>query len=177
MLWHSDSTRIGKLTRGYSKNVLWGEAPSRGPTPYPLYTFLTEQVPLSYNFYWHPCLELCNPFNCWKCTVFKIWTNHKTRTFSRLFLSHKMHLLALLNLFTHRNDRFPHPFTCFNNWNPDPFVHLKPEERSLPVQAIIDTHDQANNFLFSTSSARNLSFYGLSVMWIFSWHTHKRVAW
>lgn len=25
-------------------------------------------------------------------------------------------------------------------------------------------HDQANNFLFSTSSARNLSFYGLSVM-------------
>ena len=103
-----------------------------------LYNFLTEQVPLSYTFYWHPCLELCNPFNCWKCTVFKIWINHKTRTFSRLFLSHKRHLLALLNLFTDRNDRFPYPFICFNNWNPDPFIYLKPEqgtpfERSLPV--------------------------------------------
>ena len=33
--------------------------------------------------------------------------NHNTRKFSRFFHSHEMHLLALLGLFTDRNDRFP----------------------------------------------------------------------
>ena len=47
-----------------------------------------------------PSLELFSLFNCWKCTVFKIWINHKTRTFCRLFHSHKMHL-------SDRNDLLP----------------------------------------------------------------------
>ena len=34
--------------------------------------------------------------NGFKCTHFKIWISHKTRTFSRLFHSHKMLLSALL---------------------------------------------------------------------------------
>ena len=33
--------------------------------------------------------------------------------FSRLFHSHKMHLLALLGLFTDRNDKIPYPFIYF----------------------------------------------------------------
>ena len=60
----------------------------------------------------HVCSsELCTPFNCCKCTVFWIWINHKTRTSSWLFHSHKMHLSAILGLFTDWNDRFPYPCT------------------------------------------------------------------
>ena len=61
-----------------------------------------------------PSLELCNPFDCCKCNVFEICINHKTRTFYRYFCSHKMNLLALLGLFTDRNDSFPYPFIYFN---------------------------------------------------------------
>ena len=32
-----------------------------------------------------PCLELCNPFDCYKCTVILIRINHKNRKFSRLY--------------------------------------------------------------------------------------------
>ena len=39
---------------------------------------------------------------------------NKTRTFPRLFHKHRMHLLALLSLFTHGNDRFPYPFIYFD---------------------------------------------------------------
>ena len=60
-------------------------------------------------------LALCIPFNCCKCTIW-IWINHKSTSFSRLFHSHKMHLLALLGLFTDRNDRFSYPF-----------IYLKPK--------------------------------------------------
>ena len=38
----------------------------------------------------------------------------KTTTFPRLFNKHGMHLLALLSLFTHGNDRFPYPFINLN---------------------------------------------------------------
>ena len=53
-----------------------------------------------------------------------------------------MRLLALFGPFTHRNDRFPFPFSYFNLWNPYNFIYLKPEKgtpfrRSLPVWAII----------------------------------------
>ena len=76
---------------------------------------LIEKIPLSYSFYWQMVplsntysLEHCIPFNCCECTVFKIWINLNTTTFSRPFYSQKMHLLALLGLFTtDRNDRFP----------------------------------------------------------------------
>ena len=59
-----------------------------------------------------PCSEFY-PFNYRKCTVLKVWINHKTRMFSRLFHSHKMHLLALLGLFTDQNDIFPYPSIYF----------------------------------------------------------------
>ena len=48
-------------------------------------------------------LELCIPLNCCECTVFKKWINQKTTKFFRFSHSHKMHLLALSSLFTHRN--------------------------------------------------------------------------
>ena len=53
-----------------------------------------------------------------------------------------MSLLALFSPFTHRNYRFPNPFTYFDLWNPYNFIYLKPEKgtpfgRSLPVWAII----------------------------------------
>ena len=100
-----------------------------------LYTFWTAKVPLSYTFYqqlkWYPfhipILELCIPFNCCKYTVW-IWINHRTISFSRLFHSHKMHLLALLGLFTDRNDRFP---TLSYAWSPKIDT---PFGRSHPVQ-------------------------------------------
>ena len=66
--------------------------PSSHNNPLPFYIpFLTEKVPLQYTFYWHwypfhnPSLELCILLNCCKCTVFKIWINHKTRPFTLLF--------------------------------------------------------------------------------------------
>ena len=46
--------------------------------------------------------------------LLQIWTNHKTRVFSQLFHSQKMHLLAPCGLFTDWNDRFPFPFIYFN---------------------------------------------------------------
>ena len=62
--------------------VPWIEVPLQYP-----YTFYWKKMPLSENFY------------CCKCTVVKIWIYHKTRTFSWLFYSNKMHLLALSGLF------------------------------------------------------------------------------
>ena len=50
--------------------------------------------------------------------------------------------LALLGPFTDPNDRFLYPFIYFSEWNPYPFLYLKPEKgtpfgRSLSVKAII----------------------------------------
>ena len=70
-----------------------------------------------YPFY-IPSSELCIPFHCCKYTILKIWTNHKTRVFSQLFHSQKMHLVAPCGLFTDWNDRFPFPFIYSNQWNP-----------------------------------------------------------
>ena len=100
-----------------------------GPTATKFYTgkLCPEVQPLSYPFTYHfwqkrypfrihvpksddKChtfhllsLELCIPLNCCECTVFKKWINQKTRKFFRFSHSHKMHLLALSSLFTHRN--------------------------------------------------------------------------
>ena len=48
-----------------------------------------------------------------------------------------MRLLSLLGPFTDCIKSFPHTFIYFNQWNPCPFIHMKPEkgnpfERSLP---------------------------------------------
>ena len=62
---------------GVLNKCLYGEAPPRGPTPYPfIYHFSRKRYPFRipsidkwYPFH-IPCLELCIPFNCCKCTVF-----------------------------------------------------------------------------------------------------------
>ena len=74
---------------GLLDKVLYEEAPPRGPAPYPFnIPFLTEKVPLRIpsvgNGTPFTCL-VCIPLNCCKCTVFKIWINHKTRPFTQLF--------------------------------------------------------------------------------------------
>ena len=67
----------GAPARGVLNKCLYGEAPPRGPTPYPfIYHFSRKRYPFRipsidkwYPFH-IPCLELCIPFNCCKCTVF-----------------------------------------------------------------------------------------------------------
>ena len=58
---------------GFLKKFLYGEAPPRGPTPYPfIYHFSQKRYPFRIPSIekWYPfqipCLELCNPFNCCK---------------------------------------------------------------------------------------------------------------
>ena len=91
-----DKSEIYNYPRGREvlKKCLYGEAPPRGPTPYPFislyhfsqkkYPFRTPSIDKWYPFH-IPCLELCIPFNCCKCTVFYIGINHNNRTFSRLY--------------------------------------------------------------------------------------------
>ena len=84
---------------------------------------------------WYPphilILDLCIPLNCCKCTVFKIWINHKTRpltVYSAQFHSHCHSICApFSDFFPNRNDSFPYPFIYFNKWNPNPSIYLKPE--------------------------------------------------
>ena len=66
----------GKFQKTCRRPPRYGEAPPRGPTPYPLkYHFSMNKVPLSYTSIdkWYPfhkpCLELCIPLNCCICTV------------------------------------------------------------------------------------------------------------
>ena len=77
-----------------------------------------------------PRLELCIP----KCAVFEMWSNHKTRMFSRLFHSHTIHLIALLGLWKTEMTNFPAPFQLLhlipNLWG-------TPFERRFPVYAIV----------------------------------------
>ena len=90
---------------GEGGTFIWGgSAPEFNPLPFhipfgrkgtPLvYLLLTDGTPFTYPVYDFPSL-----LNCSKGTVFKIWINHKNRTFSRLFHSHEMHLFALSGLY------------------------------------------------------------------------------
>ena len=63
-----------------------------GATPYPfMYHLSRKRSPFRIPFIdkWYsfhiPCLELCVPFNCCKCTIIYVIGNHKNRTFSRLY--------------------------------------------------------------------------------------------
>ena len=124
---------------------LYGEAPLQSSTPYHfLYHFLEEKVPVyllltndtpSTNLVWN----FPSPLNCSKGAVFKIWINHKTGTFSRLFHGHEMHLLALLGLYRPKW-QISSPFHILRQVKCIPFIYLKPEKgipvgRSLPVWA------------------------------------------
>ena len=82
-------------------------------TPF-VYLLLTKGTPF-YPFHIRS-LELCILSTAVNA-IFKIWINQKTRTLSRLFLSHKMHLLAFLSIFTDRKEKFLYLFICFNKWN------------------------------------------------------------
>ena len=119
---------------GTQQSFIWGGSVLRS-NPFPFYIpFLTKEVSLLYTFHWQNLsMEgiqngtpftylLLNPFDCFKCTVFWIWINHKTRTSSLLSRSNKMHLITLFGLFTDRHDWFPYPFTYFNQWNPYSFI-------------------------------------------------------
>ena len=112
---------------GGGESVFYREAPPRGPAPYPLYIifdrkgvpfvfrWLTNDTPYTY-------LVFLSLSHTYKFAVFKMWINHKTRKFSRLFHSHKIHLLILLSIFTDRFDRFPFAFHILPDlWNPPPF--------------------------------------------------------
>ena len=130
MYLHKNKKKVlFSLPWGVLNKFLYGEAPPRGLTPYlVIHNFLVEKVLLSYNFYWQmvvlfhiPSFELCIHLNSCKCTVFKIWRNHKTRTFFRLLLSHKMHLSALLGFYTAWNDMFSYPFYLYQLVKSPPF--------------------------------------------------------
>ena len=77
-----------------------------------------------------PSLELCIP----KSAVFEMWSNHKTRMFSRLFHSHTIHLIALLGLFQKPKWQI---FLSFQLLQLIPTLWGTPFERSLSVYAII----------------------------------------
>ena len=132
----------------------WGSICKRSP-PSPvqpltlfLYYFWQKRYPFRitsidkwYTFHVHS-LELYIPFNtsC-ICTVFEIWINHETGTFYRFFYSQKMHLLALLGLFTDRKTDFStfhirQPVESLLSYWPDVWKRY-PFGRCLLVQPII----------------------------------------
>ena len=90
---------------GYSTKFYTWEPPPWDPTPFPFryhfrqnrYPFRIPSIHKWYPFHL-PSLDLCIPFNCCQCTVCYVRIRYKSRTFSRLFHSRKMHLLALLGL-------------------------------------------------------------------------------
>ena len=75
--------------------ILGGSSPRSNPLAFYI-PFLTEKVSPSNTFYRrmillsYTYLRPLHLFNWCKCTVFRIWIKCKTRTFSRLFHSHKM---------------------------------------------------------------------------------------
>ena len=107
-----------------------------------LHTILREKVPLSYVFFWQMIrypflitnLEFCLPFNQCKGTAFEIWIYHKTRTFSRLFHSFRINLLALLGLFTYRNNPITLHFHILQPVKSPPF-HIPEAWKRFPFQA------------------------------------------
>ena len=105
--------------------VLISEPTLRSPTPYPFtnhfwqkcypqggwlppYIIIWRNDTLSNTLF--RALHASSLLTAVNALSFKIWIYHNTKTFSRLFHRHKMHLLALLGLFTDRNDKFPYSF-------------------------------------------------------------------
>ena len=65
---------------------------------------------------------------------FKIWMNHKSRTFSWPFHDHKMNLLAHLGICTNQNDRFPDPFIYFDQQVKSLPFHIPKPLKRFPFQ-------------------------------------------
>lgn len=120
------------LTGGTNKKNNTGRLEPWGLTPHPfIYHFWQKRYPYRILFTdeWYPfqipsrTLHPPYSFNCCKCTLFRFWINHKTRTFCWLFHSRKVHLFSLLTLITDRNDTFPYPLIYFKKWNPYSFIY------------------------------------------------------
>ena len=123
--------------------IMRGDSARRSVQPLILlHTILREKVPLSYAFFWQMIrypfliinLEFCLPFNQCKGTAFEIWIYHKTRTFSRLFHSFRINLLALLGLFTYRNNPITLHFHILQPVKSPPF-HIPEAWKRFPFQA------------------------------------------
>ena len=94
-------------SRDRTQQSLKREGSAARSNPLPFYIpFLTENESIPSIDKWYPfhipILELCFPYNCCKCSFFKIWINHKTITFSP-FLS----VMKWICLFTERIADFP----------------------------------------------------------------------
>ena len=154
---------------GVGGTFIWGgSAPKFNPIPFHIpfgrkgtpfvYLLLTNGTPFTYPVYDFPSL-----LNCSKRTVFKIWINHKNRTFSRLFHSHEMHLLALLGLYRPKW-QISSPFYILQQVKSLPF-HIPEAWKRYPFRAeppvISPWHLQGDYGIYSnkrpTSNKRPLS--------------------
>ena len=100
--WSTSEMFPGVLTE-----VLYGEAPPKFQPLIPFYIlyYFWQKINGKMYFFHKHGLDLFFPFDCCKCTVFKIWINHKTLFFTL----------------------FHTPYIYFNKWNPYPFIYLNPE--------------------------------------------------
>ena len=115
-----------KLRKEVLNKCLYGEAPARGPTPYPfiyhfsrkMYPFRIPSIDKWYPFH-IPCLKLFISFNCCKCVVFSVGTNHKNKRFSRLYKAIKF---------------ISQPFGSFHRpkWQISLHFHILERVKSLP---------------------------------------------
>ena len=113
---------------GSQQSFIWGGSAPGFQTLillYPIfsrkrYPFLVPSIDNWYSFH-KPRLELCILLTAVNVLSLKYSINHKTRTFSRLFDSHKKHLWALLGVFIYQNDRFPQPFHILQSVKLPPF--------------------------------------------------------
>ena len=132
VFWMYGQAVLLRMPAVWDRKNLWPQLRSSSLT---FYIFLLrEKVPLFYTVpstdKWYPfqipSLELCITFSCCKCTVVKLWINHKlARNLSRLFHSHKILLLAFLGLSTDQNGTdFPtlsYTSTTPEVWKRNPF--------------------------------------------------------
>ena len=126
---------VGGGGGGYSTKCYTGSNPYyTGSNPVPFYVLiLTGNVPFSYTFYWqmvplsHTLSTTLYPFTYCKCTVFKLWI--QITTFSRLFHSHKMHLLTLWTFLQTEMTYFP--VLSYTSTRPVPFHIPEPWKKKV----------------------------------------------
>ena len=116
---------------GFNKVLYWKGLPW-GLTPYPFihplwkkrYPFRKYSFDQCYPFH-IPSLEHCIPWTAAKA-LSTIWIYHKIRTYSRLFHSNKMHLLALVV-------PLPYPFIYLKDDKGTPFGRSPPRILYRPL--------------------------------------------
>ena len=91
---------------GVPNRILCGEAPSWVTIPYPFtYHFWQKRLPILYTF-------------CWQMVPFHILIYLHLLNINKSI--NQQRLLALLDPFTGRSDRFPYPFIYFSSTNETP---------------------------------------------------------